>query len=93
MILELEELVAGLRARTTSAPWSSLSGKPRTFIAGADVELIAAVTDPLEAEEASRPVHAIFAAWEALPFPTVGAVRGPASAAAPSGRSPRPRSW
>ncbi|HZI64755.1 MAG TPA: 3-hydroxyacyl-CoA dehydrogenase NAD-binding domain-containing protein, partial [Thermoanaerobaculia bacterium] len=75
-ILELEELVAELRSRTDIGALVLLSGKPRTFIAGADVELIARVTDPLEAEEASRLVHAIFAAWEALPFPTFSAVQG-----------------
>ncbi len=76
VILELDELVAGLRARQDIGALILLSGKPRTFIAGADLELIARVTDPLEAEEASRTVHAIFAAWEALPFPTFSAVQG-----------------
>ena len=53
-----------------------LSGKAGNFIAGADVEEIARVTDPLEAEAGSRIGHRLFAAWEALPFPTVAAIRG-----------------
>jgi 3-hydroxyacyl-CoA dehydrogenase/enoyl-CoA hydratase/3-hydroxybutyryl-CoA epimerase len=53
-----------------------LSGKESGFIAGADVDEIARVTDPLEAEAGSRFGHRLFAAWEALPFPTVAAIRG-----------------
>lgn len=53
-----------------------LSGKPGSFIAGADVEEIARVTDPVEAEAGSRVGHRLFSAWESLPFPTVAAIRG-----------------
>jgi 3-hydroxyacyl-CoA dehydrogenase / enoyl-CoA hydratase / 3-hydroxybutyryl-CoA epimerase len=53
-----------------------LSGKPRIFIAGADVEEIAGVTDPEVAAEGSRAGHRLFAAWSALPFPTVAAIQG-----------------
>jgi 3-hydroxyacyl-CoA dehydrogenase/enoyl-CoA hydratase/3-hydroxybutyryl-CoA epimerase len=53
-----------------------LSGKEGNFIAGADVEEIARVTDPVEAEAGSRVGHRLFAAWESLPFPTVAAIRG-----------------
>jgi 3-hydroxyacyl-CoA dehydrogenase/enoyl-CoA hydratase/3-hydroxybutyryl-CoA epimerase len=53
-----------------------LSGKASGFIAGADVDEIARVTDPLEAEAGSRLGHRLFSAWEALPFPTVAAIRG-----------------
>jgi 3-hydroxyacyl-CoA dehydrogenase/enoyl-CoA hydratase/3-hydroxybutyryl-CoA epimerase len=53
-----------------------LSGKKRNFIAGADVDEIAGVTDPIEAERGSRQGHELFSAWEALPFPTIAAVRG-----------------
>ena len=34
------------------------------------------MTDPVEAEAGSRVGHRLFAAWEALPFPTVAAIRG-----------------
>ncbi|HSN88796.1 MAG TPA: 3-hydroxyacyl-CoA dehydrogenase NAD-binding domain-containing protein [Thermoanaerobaculia bacterium] len=53
-----------------------LSGKEGSFIAGADIEEIARVTDPLEAEAGSRVGQRLFSAWEALPFPTVAAIRG-----------------
>lgn len=54
-----------------------LSGKrQRGFIAGADVDLIAAVSDPAEAAAGSREGQRIFAAWERLPFPTVAAIEG-----------------
>src|SRR5262249_1928635 len=53
-----------------------LSGKSSGFIAGADVLEIARVTDPTEAEAGSRLGQRLFAAWEALPFPTVAAIRG-----------------
>ena len=34
------------------------------------------MTDPTEAEAGSRVGHRLFSAWEALPFPTVAAIRG-----------------
>jgi len=52
------------------------SGKQRGFVAGADVDLIAGVTDAVEAEAGVRAGQRVFAAWEALPFPTVAAIHG-----------------
>ncbi len=52
------------------------SGKPGTFIAGADVQAIASVTDPTQVAAAVRTGQQLFAAWEALPFPTVAAISG-----------------
>jgi len=75
----LEELAARIRevaAREEIRCLVLLSGKEKNFIAGADVDEIAGVTDPVEAERASRQGHELFAAWEALPFPTIAAVRG-----------------
>ena len=76
VVAEFERLVTELARRDDIGCLVLLSAKPRIFIAGADVDAIAHVTDPAEAEEASRRVHRIFAAWEALPFPTVAAIRG-----------------
>ncbi|HEX6198699.1 MAG TPA: 3-hydroxyacyl-CoA dehydrogenase NAD-binding domain-containing protein, partial [Thermoanaerobaculia bacterium] len=45
-------------------------------IAGADVGMIAEVADPVAAEAGVRYGQRVFAAWEALPFPTVAAIRG-----------------
>ena len=73
---ELDALVAELAARREIEALVLLSGKPEIFIAGADVEEIANVTDPREAEEGSRFGHRLFGAWATLPFPTIVAIRG-----------------
>jgi 3-hydroxyacyl-CoA dehydrogenase/enoyl-CoA hydratase/3-hydroxybutyryl-CoA epimerase len=73
---ELERVIDELGGRKDIGCLILLSGKPGSFIAGADVEEIARVTDPVEAEAGSRVGHRLFSAWEALPFPTVAAIRG-----------------
>lgn len=52
------------------------SAKPRSFIAGADVNAIAAVKDSREGAEAARQGQALFGRIAALPVPTVAAIRG-----------------
>ncbi len=76
VMTELSEIVTGLGARSDVRCLVLLSGKPRIFIAGADIEEISKVGDSREAEAAARAGQQIFAAWEGLPFPTVAAVRG-----------------
>jgi len=73
---ELEEMLGEVASRRDIGCLILLSGKPGSFIAGADIEEIARVTDPVEAEAGSRLGHRLFSAWEALPFPTVAAIRG-----------------
>ena len=73
---ELERTVAELAGRDDIGCLVLVSAKPGMFIAGADVELIARVSDPEEAEAGVRFGQALFAAWEALPFPTVAAIDG-----------------
>jgi 3-hydroxyacyl-CoA dehydrogenase / enoyl-CoA hydratase / 3-hydroxybutyryl-CoA epimerase len=73
---ELERILVELAGRRDIGCLILLSGKPGSFIAGADVEEIARVTDPVEAEAGSRVGHRLFAVWEALPFPTVATIRG-----------------
>jgi 3-hydroxyacyl-CoA dehydrogenase / enoyl-CoA hydratase / 3-hydroxybutyryl-CoA epimerase len=75
-LAELEALVGELAGRDDVGCLVLVSAKPGSFIAGADVELIAAVTDADEAEAGVRLGQAIFAAWEALPYPTVAAIAG-----------------
>ncbi len=75
-LLELEALLAELGQRRDIGCLVLLSGKPGNFIAGADLEEIAKVTDPAEAAEGSSFGHRLFSAWEHLPFPTVAAIRG-----------------
>jgi 3-hydroxyacyl-CoA dehydrogenase / enoyl-CoA hydratase / 3-hydroxybutyryl-CoA epimerase len=73
---ELERVIEEVAGRRDIGCLILLSGKPGSFIAGADVEEIARVTDPVEAEAGSRMGHRLFSAWESLPFPTVAAIRG-----------------
>jgi len=76
VLAELEALLAELRGRTEISILVLTSAKPDIFIAGADVDEIAGVTDPELAEGGSRLGQRLFAAWEALPFPTLAAIRG-----------------
>jgi 3-hydroxyacyl-CoA dehydrogenase / enoyl-CoA hydratase / 3-hydroxybutyryl-CoA epimerase len=52
------------------------SGKPDSFIAGADVAAIASVEDPDLGEEGARSGQTIFADLGGLPIPTVAAIHG-----------------
>ncbi|HYN20075.1 MAG TPA: 3-hydroxyacyl-CoA dehydrogenase NAD-binding domain-containing protein [Thermoanaerobaculia bacterium] len=73
---ELERVIQDLAGRQDIGVLVLLSGKEGSFVAGADIEEIARVTDPTEAEAGSRVGHRLFSAWESLPFPTVAAIRG-----------------
>jgi 3-hydroxyacyl-CoA dehydrogenase/enoyl-CoA hydratase/3-hydroxybutyryl-CoA epimerase len=75
-LAELERVLDELAARRDIGCLVLLSGKPGGFIAGADVDEIARVTDPVEAEAGSRVGHRLFGAWSELPFPTIAAIRG-----------------
>ncbi|HVR98782.1 MAG TPA: 3-hydroxyacyl-CoA dehydrogenase NAD-binding domain-containing protein, partial [Thermoanaerobaculia bacterium] len=75
-LAEFERRLDELAARRDIGCLIFLSGKDKGFIAGADVAEIERVTDPQEAEAGARLGQRLFAAWEALPFPTVAAVRG-----------------
>jgi 3-hydroxyacyl-CoA dehydrogenase/enoyl-CoA hydratase/3-hydroxybutyryl-CoA epimerase len=76
VLRELDRLVGELADRRDIQCLVLLSGKPRGFIAGADVSLIEGLSDPAEAAEGSRLGQALFSAWERLPFPTVAAIDG-----------------
>lgn len=52
------------------------SGKPGTFIAGANIDEIAEITDPREAEAKAREGQRIFRRLERLPVPSVVAIDG-----------------
>jgi 3-hydroxyacyl-CoA dehydrogenase/enoyl-CoA hydratase/3-hydroxybutyryl-CoA epimerase len=52
------------------------SGKADSFMAGADVDAIEALEDPVEAETKVRRGQAIFMDLEQLPVPTVAAIHG-----------------
>lgn len=73
---ELEGVIDELAGRDDVSVLVLLSGKENGFIAGADVDMIAEVADPVAAEAGARFGQRVFAAWQALPFPTVAAIRG-----------------
>lgn len=52
------------------------SAKPRSFIAGADVNAIAAISDPKQGAEGARRGQVLFGRIADLPVPSVAAVRG-----------------
>jgi len=76
VMAELEQAIPRLTERDDIRALVLLSGKPDIFIAGADVEEIAGVVDPAEAEAGSRYGQRLFDAWSRLPFPTLAAIRG-----------------
>jgi 3-hydroxyacyl-CoA dehydrogenase / enoyl-CoA hydratase / 3-hydroxybutyryl-CoA epimerase len=53
------------------------SGKPASFIVGADVDAIAAIESPEEGAEAARLGQAIYLELERLAVPTLAAIHGP----------------
>jgi len=52
------------------------SGKPGTFIVGADIREFAGVSDPEAAADSIQKVHRLFNRVEALPFPTAVIIEG-----------------
>jgi 3-hydroxyacyl-CoA dehydrogenase/enoyl-CoA hydratase/3-hydroxybutyryl-CoA epimerase len=73
---ELQTTLRELSSRQDIQVLILLSGKPGAFVAGFDIDEIAGVTDPAQAEEGSRVGHRLFDSWSRLPFPTVAAVQG-----------------
>ena len=76
------EVISGLDAAVTAAASDPsvqavvVIGAGRTFIAGADIEEIVAVTDPAEGEQKARLGQGIFTRIERLGVPTIAAVDG-----------------
>src|SRR5947209_1380960 len=76
---ELEALAAGLARRTDLKGLVFRSGKPGAFVAGANLnELGRLPRDPEQARRDMQRGLAVFAAIEALPYPTVAAIDGAA---------------
>ena len=76
VLAELDSTIEELSRRREIRCLVLRSGKRGNFIAGADIEEIAHVTDAAEAEAGVRIGQRLFNAWSALPFPTIAAVRG-----------------
>jgi len=72
LLSEVEEAVRTGRAKVLVIR----SGKPGTFIAGADIAEIAAIADPLEAEAKAREGQRIFRRLELLPIPSIAVIDG-----------------
>ena len=75
-LAELEQLVENLSARREIECLVLLSGKSGNFVAGADIEEIAGVTNPREASDGALYGQRLFRSWANLPFPTVAAIQG-----------------
>ncbi|MBC7387270.1 MAG: enoyl-CoA hydratase/isomerase family protein [Cryobacterium sp.] len=81
VIAEFESVVAELEKRGQAAEVDAVifrSGKPGNFIAGADINMIAATQTAEEAYTLSRKGHKLLDRWEDLPFPTIVAINGTA---------------
>ena len=75
----LDELLAELEAAAGEGRARALvvrSGKDGSFIAGADVDEIAGITDPAEGREKAARGQAVFQRLHELPIPTIAAVDG-----------------
>src|SRR5688572_17724063 len=75
----LDEVIGELQDAESSGKIRSAvirSGKPGTFIAGADVNEIAAITEPAEGAAAARAGQQVFNRLNALPIPTIAAIDG-----------------
>jgi len=75
VLSELESIIEGVE---TVAPAGLVlqSGKPGSFIVGADVREFDAYDDAAEASEGINRAHRLFNRIEALPFPTVVTIDG-----------------
>lgn len=76
VLSELEKLIERMAASQDIRCLVLLSGKEGNFVAGADIDEIADVTDPAAAEEGARVGQRLFQAWNKLPFPTIAAIQG-----------------
>ncbi|MGH7541118.1 MAG: 3-hydroxyacyl-CoA dehydrogenase NAD-binding domain-containing protein, partial [Gemmatimonadota bacterium] len=80
LMVRLERRLSELESRiATGQPMAVVvhSGKPGTFIAGADVREIAAIEDAEDARAKSRRGQRIFRRLERLTVPTIAAIDGP----------------
>jgi 3-hydroxyacyl-CoA dehydrogenase/enoyl-CoA hydratase/3-hydroxybutyryl-CoA epimerase len=81
VIAEFEKLIDELERKGKAGEVEALifrSGKPGNFIAGADINMIAATKTAEEAYTISRMGQKLLDRWEDLPFPTVVAINGTA---------------
>lgn len=75
-LTDLEGVLASLSARPDLSGVVVISGKPGSFIAGADIEAIGSITDREQALALINRAHAAFSRLATLPVPTVAAIDG-----------------
>ncbi|HTL12915.1 MAG TPA: 3-hydroxyacyl-CoA dehydrogenase NAD-binding domain-containing protein [Bdellovibrionota bacterium] len=81
VLTDMESLLGRLEEMGKSGEIEVLmlrSGKPKVFIAGADIKLIQNCKTPDDGEALCHRGHRLLNRWEDLPFPTVAAVNGAA---------------
>ncbi|MFH1017644.1 MAG: 3-hydroxyacyl-CoA dehydrogenase NAD-binding domain-containing protein [Pseudomonadota bacterium] len=77
LLSELEQTFGRLKAMKEVRGLLIRSGKPKQFIAGANIDEIHAITDLREAYEKSAFGQCVFAMIERLPYPSVAVIDGP----------------
>ncbi|WP_409451088.1 fatty acid oxidation complex subunit alpha FadJ [Erwinia sp.] len=73
---QIREAIAQARRQTALVGLIFISGKPDSFIAGADITMIAACRSAEEAAALARQGQKVMAEIAALPFPVVAAIHG-----------------
>lgn len=76
VIIELEGILTSLKERNDIKVMTVESAKDGIFIAGADINELAGITEPAEGEDKARKGQAIFNQTASLPFPTVAVIDG-----------------
>src|SRR4051812_26251010 len=79
VMMRLAELLAEIERAATAGRIKGLivrSGKEGSFIAGADISEISAITDPAEGEQKAALGQSVFTKLARLPIPTVAAIDG-----------------
>lgn len=74
---EIRAVLAEVKANKELIGLVVVSGKKDSFIAGADISMLAACTSAKDAETLSREGQVIFAEIESLPIPVIAAIHGP----------------
>lgn len=76
VMVELNEILDGLKGRKDIKALVFVSDKESIFIAGADIEVIKHIHNPLEGTKMAVEGQAVIEKLEELPFPVVAAVHG-----------------
>jgi len=76
-LTELSSILDQLSTQPSIQALIIQSAKPDMFIAGADINEIQNITQPLEALEKAKAGQAVFQKLHLLPFPTIAAIDGP----------------